>query len=288
MGRTRGGWEWEDNKGWEVKKKKKAGRRLKKSKRKTYSIKNHVYFEKDDPFCWPCQLLAFQDVGFAFSILDLWERDMTGVCLAIPGWIGSPGHLWTPAAAADREPKTTVATLTSTCSLPTAARLCQTEINYPGESYCYSKAQIFYAHTSFTGYLYFLPNIRSILLSPPSRSFPSISVIFISSLIYLLYIFSAINVYLSLYSALPFISASCQLFLLWEIISVISGVAKITSAFYIFPFLFSVFLCCMFSLYYSRGRKKKKHKQKSCLWLTFSKGIATFPRKSALLSRSSS
>lgn len=55
------------------------------SKRKTYSIKNHVYFEKDDPFCWPCQLLAFQGVGFAFSILDLWERDMTGVCLAIPG-----------------------------------------------------------------------------------------------------------------------------------------------------------------------------------------------------------
>lgn len=55
-----------------------------KSKTKTYSIKNHVYFEKDDPFCWPCQLLAFQGVGFAFSILDLWERDMTGVCLAIP------------------------------------------------------------------------------------------------------------------------------------------------------------------------------------------------------------
>lgn len=110
--------------------------RIKKEEKKTYSIKNHVYFEKDDPFCWPCQLLAFQGVGFAFSILDLWERDMTGVCLAIPGWIGSRGHLWTPAAGADKEPKTTVATLTSTCSLPSAAQLCQTEINYPGESYC--------------------------------------------------------------------------------------------------------------------------------------------------------
>lgn len=66
-------------------KKKKSGRRIKKSERRTYSIKNHVYFEEDDPFCWPCQLLAFQGVGFAFSILDLWERDMTGVCLAIPG-----------------------------------------------------------------------------------------------------------------------------------------------------------------------------------------------------------
>lgn len=75
----------EDNGEWGAKFKKKSGRRLKKSKRKTYSIKNHVYFEKDDPFCWPCQLLAFQGVGFAFSILDLWERDMTGVCLAIPG-----------------------------------------------------------------------------------------------------------------------------------------------------------------------------------------------------------
>lgn len=58
--------------------------RFKKAKRKTYSIENHVYFKKDDPFCWPCQLLAFQGVGFAFSILDLWERDMTGVCLANP------------------------------------------------------------------------------------------------------------------------------------------------------------------------------------------------------------
>lgn len=123
-------------------------------KKNTYSIKNHVYFEKDDPFCWPCQLLAFQGVGFAFSILDLWERDMTGVCLAIPGWIGSPGHLWTPAAGADREPKTTVATLTSTCSLPSAARLCQTEINYPGESYCTAEHRYF-TH-SFIGYLYFL------------------------------------------------------------------------------------------------------------------------------------
>lgn len=66
-------------------KKKKNREENQKSKRKTYSIKNHVYFEKDDPFCWPCQLLAFQGVGFAFSILDLWERDMTGVCLAIPG-----------------------------------------------------------------------------------------------------------------------------------------------------------------------------------------------------------
>lgn len=65
--------------------KKKIREENQKSKRKTYSIKNHVYFEKDDPFCWPCQLLAFQGVGFAFSILDLWERDMTGVCLAIPG-----------------------------------------------------------------------------------------------------------------------------------------------------------------------------------------------------------
>ena len=71
--------------GGQIYKKKKSGRRIKKSKRRTYSIKNHVYFEEDDPFCWPCQLLAFQGVGFAFSILDLWERDMTGVCLAIPG-----------------------------------------------------------------------------------------------------------------------------------------------------------------------------------------------------------
>lgn len=56
-----------------------------KKKRETYSIKNHVYFEKDDPFCWPCQLLAFQSVGFPFTILNLWERDMTAVCLAMPG-----------------------------------------------------------------------------------------------------------------------------------------------------------------------------------------------------------
>lgn len=67
------------------KKKTISAMRIKKKKKKTYGIKNHVYFEKDDPFCWPCQLLAFQGVGFAFSILDLWERDMTGVCLAIPG-----------------------------------------------------------------------------------------------------------------------------------------------------------------------------------------------------------
>lgn len=70
--------------GWGGTKKTISAMRIKK-KKKTYSIKNHVYFEKDDPFCWPCQLLAFQGVGFAFSILDLWERDMTGVCLAIPG-----------------------------------------------------------------------------------------------------------------------------------------------------------------------------------------------------------
>lgn len=68
-----------------AKKKKEPRRRIKKGERKTYSIKNHVYFEEDDPFGWPCQLLAFQGVGFAFSILDLWDRDMTGVCLAIPG-----------------------------------------------------------------------------------------------------------------------------------------------------------------------------------------------------------
>lgn len=66
-------------------KKKKIQEENQKGERKTYSIKNHVYFEEDDPFGWPCQLLAFQGVGFAFSILDLWERDMTGVCLAIPG-----------------------------------------------------------------------------------------------------------------------------------------------------------------------------------------------------------
>ncbi len=98
----------------------------------TYNVINHVYFEKDDPFGWPCQFLAFQDVSFAFSILDLWERDMTAVCLAIPSWIHSPCDLWTPAAASDREPKTTVAALTSTCSL--RPDHCQPQINYPGES----------------------------------------------------------------------------------------------------------------------------------------------------------
>lgn len=143
--------------GGQYKKKKNQGGESK-SKRKTYSIKNHVYFEKDDPFCWPCQLLAFQGVGFAFSILDLWERDMTGVCLAIPGWIGSPGHLWTPAAGADKEPKTTVATLTSTCSLPSAARLCQTEINYPGESYCTAEHR-YIRHTVLSQAIYIFSTI---------------------------------------------------------------------------------------------------------------------------------
>lgn len=71
--------------GGEIKKNISVMRIKREKKKRTYSIKNHVYFEKDDPFCWPCQLLAFQGVGFAFSILDLWERDMTGVCLAIPG-----------------------------------------------------------------------------------------------------------------------------------------------------------------------------------------------------------
>ncbi len=57
---------------------------------------------------------------------------MTAVCLAIPSWIHSPCDLWTPAAASDREPKTTVAALTSTCSL--RPDHCQPQINYPGES----------------------------------------------------------------------------------------------------------------------------------------------------------
>lgn len=83
-GENKSGMERQDKVGLGGQKKKNPGGESK-SKRKTYSIKNHVYFEKDDPFCWPCQLLAFQGVGFAFSILDLWERDMTGVCLAIPG-----------------------------------------------------------------------------------------------------------------------------------------------------------------------------------------------------------
>lgn len=169
--------EREDNRGWGDSK----------SKRKTYSIKNHVYFEKDDPFCWPCQLLAFQGVGFAFSILDLWERDMTGVCLAIPGWIGSPGHLWTPAAGADREPKTTVATLTSTCSLPTAAQLCQTEINYPGESHCTAEHG-YIRHTVLSQDIFFFKYKRHfsvfIFFLQIGSFHLSISVIFISSLIH--------------------------------------------------------------------------------------------------------
>lgn len=55
----------------------------KKPKVKTYSIKNHIYFKIDDPLCWPCQLLVFQDVGFLFTILNLQEKDMTAVCLAV-------------------------------------------------------------------------------------------------------------------------------------------------------------------------------------------------------------
>lgn len=89
---------------------------------------------------------------------------MTGVCLAIPGWIGSPGHLWTPAAGADREPKTTVATLTSTCSLPSAARLCQTEINYPGESYCTAEHK-YIRHTVLSQTIYIFSNITDTFLS---------------------------------------------------------------------------------------------------------------------------
>lgn len=93
MGGTTAGWGGvertrevgESRWGLGIKKKNYISDENQKEKKKTYGIKNHVYFEKDDPFCWPCQLLAFQGVGFAFSILDLWERDMTGVCLAIPG-----------------------------------------------------------------------------------------------------------------------------------------------------------------------------------------------------------
>lgn len=105
-------------------------RRQKKSKLRTYSIKNHIYFKIDDPLCWPCQLLVFQDVGFLFTILNLWEerhdsRLSHGLCR-----IHSPGHLWPPAAETDKESKTTVAILTSTCSLP--APSLSGEINYRG------------------------------------------------------------------------------------------------------------------------------------------------------------
>ena len=196
--------------GQNIKKKnknKKSGRRIKKGERRTYSIKNHVYFEEDDPFCWPCQLLAFQGVGFAFSILDLWERDMTGVCLAIPGWIGSPGHLWTPAAGADREPKTTVATLTSTCSLPSAARLCQTEINYPGESYCTAEHR-YIRHTALSHAIYIFKYKRHFFLQIASFHL-SISVIFTPSLSF----FSPINLLLFFLGLSSIFSPSCHLFL---------------------------------------------------------------------------
>lgn len=116
----------------QIKKRKTQEKSKREKESGTYNVINHVYFEKDDPFGWPCQFLAFQGVSFAFSILDLQERDMTAVCLAIPSWIHSSCDLWTPAAASDREPKTTVAALTSTCSL--RPDHCQPQINYPGES----------------------------------------------------------------------------------------------------------------------------------------------------------
>lgn len=215
-------------------KKKKSGRRIKKSERRTYSIKNHVYFEEDDPFCWPCQLLAFQGVGFAFSILDLWERDMTGVCLAIPGWIGSPGHLWTPAAGADREPKTTVATLTSTCSLPSAARLCQTEINYPGESYCTAEHR-YVRHMALSHAIYIFKYKRHFTFFSKSHRSISRSVSF-SPLHFLSSHLSISSFFFSAslpFSLLPVISSS-----LWNNKSLICVVAKITSAFYIFHCMF--------------------------------------------------
>lgn len=103
---------------------------LKEGKVKTYSIENHIYFKIDDPLCWPCQLLVFQDVGFLFTILNLWEERHDSRLSHSLYWIHYPGHLWPPAAETDREPKTTVAILTSTCSLP--ARSLSGEINYRG------------------------------------------------------------------------------------------------------------------------------------------------------------
>lgn len=213
---------------------------------------------------------------------------MTGVCLAIPGWIGSPGHLWTPAAGADREPKTTVATLTSTCSLPTAARLCQTEINYPGESYCTAEHGYIRLTVLSQAHLYFFKYKRHSSVSfSINRIVPSLDQCHFHIISH------PLTFFLLTYQSLLFFLASLPFFFLLPVISfslwnnIICGVAKITSAFYIFHCVFS-FFPSLYVLSITPKGKEKRNLKEICLWLTFSRGIATFPRKSALLSRSSS
>lgn len=222
---------------------------------------------------------------------------MTGVCLAIPGRIGSQGHLWTPAAGADREPKKTVATLTSTCSLPTAAPLCQTEINYPGESHCTaehawirdaaaSKGYLYFPHTLFLLFCIFSSSLNHtglsisvifrIVLHPCTLCFPHLSI----SLYFFFHGLSFSFLSLTL-AVIPFS--------LWNNNSLICAVAKITSAFYIFLYVFLFLTVPLCSLHCPPRETGKRNTQKEIyLWLTFSRGIATFPRKSALLSLSSS
>lgn len=126
-----------------------------------------------------------------------------------------------------------MATLTSTCSLPSAARPCQTERNYPGESHC--TAPLTHSHT-----LSIHPPIQRtrfclcFLLMQPFR--PSISVIFISALP----LFSSSLLFLSsrLFSS-PFSLLPPSSLSLCEITSLLCAATEITFAFYIFRRMFS-------------------------------------------------
>lgn len=150
-----------------------------------------------------------------------------------------------------------MATLTSTCSLPTAARLCQTEINYPGESHCYSKAPLYNALCFHK--LYFYQIKKAVFFHLQVGSF-CLSASFSSYLLSTYFISSHLSIYTLLFTQLFHLFLFPVNFSTLRNNNVISGVAKITSAFYILLCFYS--LCssavCSLSIIPEGGGKKKQ------------------------------